>query len=78
MNNNHSNNRLIDLLRPIDGIHTITSKNDIFQIECSRDLTSEIAKTIIESGVGLTYLNKKTYGLDDIYYRYFEGGNDHE
>jgi ABC-2 type transport system ATP-binding protein len=78
LKNNHSDNWLTELLQPIDGINAITSKNDIFQIECSRDLTTEIARTIVESGAGLTYLNNKTYGLDDIYYRYFEGGNDHE
>ena len=53
-------------------------KNDLFQIECSRDATSEIARMIVESGAGLNYLNKKEYGLDDIYYRYFEGGDYHE
>ncbi len=53
-------------------------KDDIFHIQCSRDTTSEIARAIVESGAGLSYLNKKEYGLDDIYYRYFEGGENHE
>jgi len=69
---------LTDVLKPLDGITDVTIKNNVFQIECSHDITTGIAKTIIESGVGLTYLNKKEYGLDDIYYRYFEGGNNHE
>ena len=45
---------------------------------CTRDTTSEIAKAIVESGEKLNYLNKKVYGLDDIYYRYFEGGENHD
>jgi ABC-2 type transport system ATP-binding protein len=53
-------------------------KNDLFQIECSYDLTSDIARAIVEAGAGLSYLNKKEYGLNDIYYRYFEGGENHE
>ncbi len=65
------------LLHQVDGIHAVEIKNEIFQIMCTRDTTSEIAKTIVESGEKLNYLNKKVYGLDDIYYRYFEGGENH-
>ena len=69
---------LMERLQKIDGVSTVNIENDIFQIECSRDTTPEIARTIVESGFGLNYLNKKEFGLDDIYYRYFEGGEDHE
>jgi ABC-2 type transport system ATP-binding protein len=69
---------LKDQLNNIEGIIAVGNKDEIFQIECSRDATSEISKAIIESGAGLSYLRKKEYGLDDIYYRYFEGGDDHE
>lgn len=65
-------------LAPIDGITSVGFKNGVFQVECSRDLTSEIARAIVQSGAPLTYLNKKEYGLDDIYYRYFEGDESHE
>ena len=66
------------ILQTIDGIKGVDIKNDIFHIECSQDSSSEIARAIVESGAGLNYLNKKEYGLNDIYYRYFEGGGDHE
>jgi ABC-2 type transport system ATP-binding protein len=66
------------ILQPVEGILSINKTNDIFQIECSHDLAPEIANAIVKSGTGLTYLNKKEYGLDDIYYRYFEGGENHE
>jgi ABC-2 type transport system ATP-binding protein len=69
---------LTEILKNIDGIICENLKDGIFQIECSRDITSEIARAIVESGAGLKYLNKKEFGLDDIYYRYFEGGLDHE
>ena len=69
---------LKEVLKYIDGIKTIHKKNNTFYIECSHDLTADIARAIVESGAGLNYLNKKEYGLDDIYYRYFEGGTDHE
>ncbi|MFA5327510.1 MAG: ABC transporter ATP-binding protein [Prolixibacteraceae bacterium] len=63
-----------NVLRPVEGIASVVQKNGVFQIECAVDSSATIAKAIVESGAGLNYLNKKEYGLDDIYYRYFEGG----
>ena len=48
-------------------------ENNRYFIECKKDITAEIAKTIVGQGVGLVSLFKKEYGLDDIYYKYFEG-----
>lgn len=70
--------RLIETLQRIDGIVSVTNRDDVFQIECSRDTTPEIARAIVEAGAGLNYLKKKEFGLDDIYYRYFDGGVNHE
>jgi len=69
---------LIKLLEPIRGIASVTQKNGVFLIECSSDLSALIADAILKSGAGLNHLSKKEYGLDDIYYRYFEGGQSHE
>jgi ABC-2 type transport system ATP-binding protein len=69
---------LTEILRHIDGILAVNLKNELFHIECSRDLTSDIARAIVGSGAALTHLNIKKYGLDDIYFRYFEGGEHHE
>jgi len=62
------------VLKPVEGIEKITRTHDNYIIECSRDVSATIARKIIESGAELDYLNRKEYGLDDIYYRYFEGG----
>jgi ABC-type multidrug transport system, ATPase component len=40
----------------------------------TRDLTSEAARTVLDSGASLLAIRRKQYGLDDIYHRYFEGG----
>jgi ABC-2 type transport system ATP-binding protein len=69
---------LSEALQGIDGVIAVKQKDNLFHIECSQDITPVIARTIIESGADLTCLNKKEYGLDDIYYRYFEGGLNHE
>lgn len=56
-------------------ILSIDKKNDYFLIECKEDLSSEIAKSIVNSNLALTHLDKKEYTLDEIYYRYFEKNN---
>lgn len=73
-----SGNWLAKLLEPIDGIESIKRQKDLFQIECARDLSVEISRNIVNAGVGLSFLNRKEYGLDAIYNRYFEGGINHE
>lgn len=62
------------LLAPIKGIQKVSANNGLFQIECSSDISSSIAKTVIEADYELNFLSKKEYGLDAIYNRYFEGG----
>jgi ABC-2 type transport system ATP-binding protein len=71
-------NAVIHTLEQIDGVNSIRRDAGLLLAECSRDLTAEIAGAIIRTGVRLTSLNSREYGLDDIYYRYFEGGTDHE
>lgn len=69
---------LKEVLKPVAGVIDVNKKNDVFLIETSHDSSAEIARVIVASGAGLNYLNKKEYGLDDIYYKYFEGGESHE
>jgi len=71
-------NSIKQILKPVEGIKKISVEKDVFQIECSWDATADIAREIVKSGGDLNFLNRKEYGLDDIYYRYFEGGENHE
>ena len=61
-------NKLLNM----DGVKSVVREREIIKIFCERDLSSAIAKTIVESGVELNCLVKREYGLDDIYQRYFE------
>ena len=61
-------NKLLNM----DGVKSIAREREIIKIFCERDLSSAIAKTIVESGIDLNCLVKREYGLDDIYQRYFE------
>lgn len=66
---------LCDALQRLEGVGSIQQDGSMFRIGCSRDATACIARVIVTAGFGLTHLQKKTYGLDDIYQRYFEGGD---
>ncbi len=70
--------KIRELLKDVDGITNVELKNGRFVIESLRDATTDISRKIVEAGEGLNFLNKKEYGLDDIYYRYFEGGENNE
>jgi len=65
-------------LLKIEGVNNVREDNGMFGIACSRDLTGEVAAAVLGAGARLTSLNKREYGLDDIYYRYFEGGAKNE
>jgi len=70
--------KIREFLKDVDGITNVELKNGRFVIESLRDATTDISRKIVEAGGGLNFLNKKEYGLDDIYYRYFEGGENNE
>jgi len=75
---NLSAEKIREFLKDVDGITNVELKNGRFVIESLRDATTDISRKIVEAGGGLNFLNKKEYGLDDIYYRYFEGGENNE
>ena len=70
----HPNGTLQEAIAGIEGVNTVRQENNVFHIGCASDVTSAIAGIIVTSGAGLISLQKKEYGLDDIYNRYFEGG----
>ena len=70
----HPNEQLQAAISNMEGVNTVRLENNIFQIGCTRDVTPAIAELIVTAGAGLISLQKKEYGLDDIYNRYFEGG----
>lgn len=67
--------KLVNILRNMEGVMNINLQGNELHIGCSQDITEKIVEAIIKNGVGLSYLNKKEYGLNDIYNRYFEEVN---
>lgn len=76
--NSGISDELRNIVLNINGVINVRNENNKLIAECSKDVTQEISKTIINSGYPLTSLNRKKYGLDDIYYHYFEGGTRNE
>lgn len=60
------------MLSEIDGVMTVNAHPGAFHVGCSRDVASDIARVIVDSGAALRHLQKKEYGLDDIYNHYFK------
>ena len=67
--------KLIEAVKNIDGVIKVTLQDNELHIGCLQDNTEKLVETIIKNGVGLSYLNKKEYGLNEIYNRYFEEVN---
>ena len=66
---------LLDSLRQIEGVGRIEADpGEQLAIYCTRDVTAEISRAIVQSGASLRQLTQKQFGLDEIYHRYFEGG----
>lgn len=65
---------LIERLSQLDAVKRVEQiDSDELECYCSADISAEIAETIIQSGAKLYTINRKNFGLDEIYHRYFEG-----
>lgn len=71
-----ANAELISSLEAIEDVMRIEHKDDgQLLMRCRRDCTGDIARTIVQHGATLLRLNQREFGLDEIYHRYFEGGD---
>ncbi len=66
--------KLTNSLKQIPEVLDVSCKDNEVTIDCRKDITSTIAKVIIKNDLELSYLNRQQYGLDEIYTKYFEGG----
>jgi ABC-2 type transport system ATP-binding protein len=56
----------------LDSVQNATVNHRDIDILCSRDVTPDIVRFFVEKGYDVTGVQKKEYGLDDIYQKYFE------
>ncbi|MGP4042113.1 ABC transporter ATP-binding protein [Gracilibacillus sp. D59] len=66
--------KLNEQLQSLKGVNRVEQKQEQLEIYGETDISSAVARTVIEAGADLYYIKKKNYGLDEIYHRYFEGG----
>ena len=70
--------RMKAIFKDIRGVINIEKeKNNTYLFDCETEMSSDIARLVVTSGGNLVSLTQKKYGLDEIYYRYFEGGLNH-
>lgn len=66
---------IVKRIRELPDVVRVEEQDGIIAVGCARDIAGDIARTIVEAKGVLTYLNKKDFGLDEIYHRYFKGGD---
>lgn len=67
---------LSESLSQFEDIQSIDIENSQrFTLYCRKDITSKVAKWLIENNLSIEFIHKQNYGLDEIYHRYFEGGD---
>jgi ABC-2 type transport system ATP-binding protein len=69
---------LLKVISDLEGVSNVNFSNGTCIIDSEKDISPMIAKTIVEQDCSLYGFYNKEYGLDDIYYKYFEGGENHE
>jgi len=59
-------------LQRLDAVQQVTAEGRQIAISCSRDITPALVRWMVEKGYGITGVQKKEYGLDEIYQKYFD------
>ncbi|MDD5081908.1 MAG: ABC transporter ATP-binding protein [Dehalococcoidales bacterium] len=62
---------LIDAIKRISGVTDVDRTGDMLVVTSGKDLRPQIAKAIVENNGLLVRMNIQSYGLEDIYMRYF-------
>lgn len=60
-----------DLLA-IDAVNNVLVKDQLLQISGNSDVTPDLVRFLVQQGMDITGVQQRTYGLDEIYERYFE------
>ncbi|WP_119081207.1 ABC transporter ATP-binding protein [Chitinophaga alhagiae] len=59
-------------LLQLPGVKTVTGAANAVEVSGGEDITPDIVRCFVAKGLDVTGVHKKTYGLDEIYHRYFE------
>ncbi|MBC9932749.1 ABC transporter ATP-binding protein [Chitinophaga qingshengii] len=59
-------------LLALPGVNKVSITEGNVDMSCSTDITPDIVRFFVRSGLNVTGVHKKEYGLDEIYHRFFE------
>ncbi len=59
-------------LLEMDQVKKVNVADNTIEIACTRDLTADLVRFFVEKGFDVMGVQKKEYGLEEIYQRYFE------
>ncbi|WP_262246925.1 ABC transporter ATP-binding protein [Parapedobacter soli] len=65
---------LKDALLGLNHVKSVTFDEGRLRVGGAEDVSADVAQAVVNSGFRLHSLTMKEYGLDDIYTKYFEGG----
>lgn len=65
---------LLAALEVLEGVRGVTCEDGRLRISCERDVRAQVARAILEHGAELLELRRRTFTLEEIYLRYFQGG----
>ncbi|MCF3110791.1 ABC transporter ATP-binding protein [Niabella sp. CC-SYL272] len=60
-----------DLMK-MDGVKKVLVKDQLLQISGGSDITPGLVRLLVQKGMDITGVQRRSYGLDEIYERYFE------
>ncbi|SMG49796.1 ABC transporter ATP-binding protein [Arenibacter troitsensis] len=63
---------MVQKMKAIPEVAHVELVDNGFVVESHRDVSAYLSRLIVKSGYGLNFLSKREYGLDDIYYQYFQ------
>ncbi|MEG3656204.1 ABC transporter ATP-binding protein [Arenibacter palladensis] len=63
---------MVQKMKAIPEVAHVELGDNGFVVESSKDVSADLSRLVVKSGYGLNFLSKREYGLDDIYYQYFQ------
>lgn len=64
---------ILQAIRALASVQDVTTTAQHLEVQSHQDITPHIVRTLVEHAVSIRSVQRKTYDLDDIYEKYFEG-----
>lgn len=65
---------IIEQIQSLPAVSRVTNREHYYEIDCDEDMTETISQLMNDHQATITHFNRRQFGLDEIYHRYFEGG----